>query len=102
MDSITTAIVAAVTAGVINGLPETNKTAITDAYGKLKALLIKKFGEQSDVVHAVNEVEAKPTSAGRQATLQEEIVAIKADQDPEVCQAAQALLHQVYEMIVCH
>ena len=93
MDPITAAIVAAVAAGAIGGLTEASKTAITDAYNKLKALLTKKFGGESDVVHAVNAVEAKPDSAGRKATLQEEVAAAKADQDQEVLQAAQALLH---------
>ncbi len=92
MDPITTAIVAALSAGAISGLTETSKTAITDAYARLKTLLTKKFGGESDVVHAVNEVEAKPDSAGRKATLQEEIAAVKADQDQEVLHAAQALL----------
>ena len=92
MDPITTAIVAALSAGVISGLTETSKTAITDAYARLKTLLTKKFGGESEVVHAVNGVEAKPDSAGRQATLQEEVAAVKADQDQEVLHAAQVLL----------
>ncbi len=92
MDPITAAIVAAVSAGAISGLTEASKTAIADAYNKLKALLTKKFGGESDVVHAVNEVEAKPDSAGRKATLQEEVTTAKADQDQEVLQVAQALL----------
>lgn len=93
MDPITAAIVAAVSAGAISGLTEASKTAITDAYNKLKTLLSKKFGSESDVLHAVNEVEAKPASAGRKATLQEEVAAAKADQDQEVLQTAQMLLH---------
>ncbi len=94
MDPITLAIVTAVSTGVAKELTEgAIKPAIADAYHKLKALLSKKFGGESDVVHAVNEVEAKPDSAGRKATLQEEVVTAKADQDQEVLQAAQALLH---------
>ncbi len=93
MDPITAAIVAAVSAGAIGGLTEASKAAIAYAYNKLKTLLSKKFGGESDVVHAVNEVEAKPDSAGRKTTLQEEVAAAKADQDQEVLQAAQALLH---------
>jgi hypothetical protein len=92
MDPITAAIVGAVAAGALSGLTEASKTAIADAYHQLKALLTKKFGGESDVVHAVNEVEAKPDSAGRKATLQEEITTAKADQDQEVLHAAQALL----------
>jgi hypothetical protein len=92
MDPITTAIVAALSAGAMSGLTEISKTAITDAYARLKTLLTKKFGGESEVVHAVNEVEAKPDSAGRKATLQEEVATAKADQDQEVLHAAQALL----------
>ncbi len=92
MDPITAALVAAVSAGAVSGLTEASKTVITDAYSKLKALLARKFGGKSDLVHAVEQVEAKPDSAGRQATLQEEVAAVKAEHDPEVLQAAQALL----------
>src|SRR5690242_15806525 len=92
MDPITTAIIAALSAGAISGLTEASKTAITDAYSRLKALLSKKFGGDSDVLHAVEQVETKPDSAGRKATLQEEVVAVKADQDQDLLQAAQALL----------
>jgi hypothetical protein len=95
MDPITTAIVAALSSGVLGGLTEASKTAITDAYGKLKMLLTKKFGGESEVIHAVNEVEAKPNSAGRKAMLQEEIAAVKADQDQEILLLAQTLLAQV-------
>ncbi len=93
MDPISTAILAALSAGAISGLTEASKTAITEAYSTLKALLIKKFGGESDVLHAVEQVEAKPDSAGRTATLQEEIAAAKADQDSDVLHAAQTLLH---------
>src|SRR5215472_1294897 len=92
MDPITTAIIAALSAGAISGLTETSKTAIADAYARLKTLLSKKFGGESEVVHAVDAVEAKPESAGRKATLQEEVAAAKVDQDQEVLHAAQTLL----------
>ena len=91
MDLITTAIVAALSAGVLGGLTEASKTAITDAYNKLKMLLTNKFGGESEVIHAVNEVEAKPNAAGRQAMLQAEIANAKADQDQDLLHAAQAL-----------
>lgn len=92
MDPITAAIVAAVSAGAIGGLTEASKTALTDAYGKLKALLVEKFGQESDVVQAMKQVEAKPTSEARKATLVEEVTAVKADQDSELLQIAQTLL----------
>jgi hypothetical protein len=92
MDPITTAILAAVSAGAIGGLTEVSKTAIADTYRKLKALLTKKFGEKSEVVQAVSGVETKPDSPGRKTTLQEELAAVKADQDPDLLYTAQALL----------
>ena len=94
MDPITTAIVAALAAGAAGGLTETSKTAITDAYHQLKELLSKKFGAKSEVVQAIDQLEAKPESAGRKETLQEEIIAVKAERDHEVLTAAQhVLLH---------
>jgi hypothetical protein len=91
MDPITAAIVAAVSAGAIGGLTEASKTALTDAYGKLKALLIKKFGHESQVVQAVEQVEAKPTSDARKALLAEEVAAAKADQESDLLALAQAV-----------
>ncbi len=92
MDPITAALIAAISAGVMSGLTETSKIAMRDAYLRLKGLLAKKFGNTSDIIHAVEQVESKPDSAGRKATLEEELVAVKAEQDPEILHAAQILL----------
>ena len=89
MDPITTAILAAVAA--------VSSNAIKDSYSVLKALLKKKFGEESDLVEAVNKLEAKPQSKGRQATVQEEIEAVKANDDLEIVQLAQSLLEKLQE-----
>jgi hypothetical protein len=67
----------------------------TDAYEKLKATLRRRFGDDSDLVEAVDKLEQKPDSQGRKQTLQEEVEASGVDQDPEVRQAAQELLDQV-------
>jgi hypothetical protein len=96
MDPITTAIVAALSAGAIGGLTETSKTAIVDAYNAFKAILIKKFGAKSDVVQAIDRLEAKPESVGRQETLQEELVTVNAEQDQEVLAAAKQVLALVH------
>lgn len=97
MDPITAAIVAAISAGAMGGLTEVSKTALTDAYGKLKALLVKKFGKESEVVQAVEQVEAKPASDARKALLTEEVATVKADQDSELLALAQAV-QQVLEL----
>jgi hypothetical protein len=95
MDPVTTAILAALSAGAIGGVTEMSKTAITDTYQKLKGLLVNKFGAKSKVVTAVDDLEEEHDSKGRQLTLQEQIAKVKADQDQELVQAAQRLLREV-------
>jgi len=92
MDPITTAIIAALSAGAASGLTETSKTAITDAYSQLKDLLAKKFGAKSEVVQAMSHLETKPESSERKETLQEEIAAVQAEQDEELLTAVKYVL----------
>ena len=89
MDPITTAIIAALSAGALSGLTDTAKAAITDGYNKLKAVIQKRFGQEHAIVKAVEAVEAKPASAGRQGTLVEEITEAGADQDAELLSLAE-------------
>ena len=91
MDPITAAIIAALAAG----LTEVGKNTIVDAYTGLKSLLKKKFGDNSKVVKAVDNLEEEKDSKGYQITLQEQIAKAKADQDQELVQAAQALLREI-------
>ena len=95
MDPVTTitdAIVTALSAGAVAGLTDTAKAAVNDVYNKLKGLLTKKHGEGSEVVQAIAQLEAKPESQGRKEMLQEEIVAVKAEQDEEIVAAAKQVL----------
>jgi hypothetical protein len=92
MDPITVAIVGAIGAGAMSGLTETSKTAITDAYTKLKDLLARKFGARSQVMQAVDQLEAKPDSTSGKEALQEEVIAVNAGQDTDVLTAANYLL----------
>jgi uncharacterized protein (DUF1501 family) len=91
MEPITTALVAAAVAGVT----KVGEKAIVEAYTGLKDLLRGKFGAQSEVAKAVEAVEAKPDSAGRKATLAEELAAAKAEQDHELVEAARELLERL-------
>lgn len=59
MGPITTAIVATLSAGAVNGITDTAKTAMTDGYNKLKTLVTKKCGAKSDIVQAIAQLEAK-------------------------------------------
>ncbi len=90
MDPITTAFVTAL------AIPMA-KDVIKDGYDALKAALKKKFGDQSDVVNAVKQLEKKPDSEGRKATLQEEVENAKVNDDPEIVKLAQNFLNQLKE-----
>lgn len=92
MDPITTAIVAAITAGAVSGLSKASEQIIVDAYGKLKEMLGKKFGAQSKVVKAVKELEANPKSTARKEVLKEEVAIARADQDAALLKIAHELL----------
>ena len=92
MDLITSAIVAALSAGAVSGLTDASKMTVTDAYQTLKSLLTRKFGASSKVVQALDHLEAKPESAGRQEMLGEEIIAVNAEQDHEVLAVARQVL----------
>ena len=87
MEPITTAIIAA--------LAKLAEPAVKDAYDGLKTLLINKFGKNSELVEAVEKVEAKPDSLGRQTMLQEEVLVAKVEQDPEILKAAEVLIEQI-------
>jgi hypothetical protein len=86
MDPITTAVMAA--------LGQLAEPAVKDAYEGLKSLLVRKFGKPSEVVKAVETLEAKPDSAGRRETLTEEIASSGAGRDTELLKLAQALLEK--------
>jgi len=93
MEPITvTAIVAALSAGVAMGAGKVVENALVDAYQGLKAALKRKFGDDSEVVKAVDQLEQQPDSEGRKGMLQEEVEAVGADEDPDIRQAAQQLL----------
>ncbi|MBV9705893.1 MAG: toll/interleukin-1 receptor domain-containing protein [Chloroflexi bacterium] len=91
MDSITATIVAVLVAGAISEAAEMRKTTIIGAYHTLKNLLAKKFGAKSKVIQAIDHLEAKPDSADRQETLQEEIALVSAQEDAEVLAVADHL-----------
>jgi hypothetical protein len=95
MDPITTAILAALSAGVAQSAGKTGEHLIVDAYQALKTAIKGKLGVDSEVTRAVDALERKPTSQGRQATLAEEVAIVKANEDPELLGAAQAILDHV-------
>ncbi len=91
---ITAAIIVALSAGTgaVDDLTEASKTAITDAYSRLKNLLTKKFGDKSDVAQAVSLLERRPESFVRKEVLAEEMAAVQMEQDEEMLAAARQVL----------
>jgi Het-E N-terminal domain len=87
MDPITTAIVAAL-AGLSN-------TVVKDAYEGLKAMIVRKFGNESDLAKAVEHLEKKPDSPGRAQMVTEEMAAAKGEGDGELLAAARLLLEKI-------
>ena len=92
IDVIVNAIAAALSTGAAAAATDVGKKAVADAYDGLKSLIHKRFGSDSDAADAIEKLEARPDSAGRKQTLTEELEAAKADSDPELVSAAQALL----------
>jgi hypothetical protein len=88
MDPITTAIVAALSAGATSGITATSQTAIADAYRALRNLFADKFGARSKVVQAIDDLKTHPASDGRKMIVQEEISALNATQYGDLLAAA--------------
>jgi hypothetical protein len=84
-------------AAIVTGIANLSKDAIKDSYNAFKNYMKDKFGEESEVVKAVNEVERKPDSEGRKAILREEMKAAQADEDNDLLKLAQDLITQIKE-----
>jgi hypothetical protein len=89
---VTSAIIAAISAGAVAGVADTAKSAIADAYQGLKSLIKTKFGHDSEAAEAIDKLEAKPDSGARKEVLAEELKAVNSANDHELVSAAQALL----------
>ena len=88
MEPITTAIVAAVGAG----LAKVAETAILDAYNGVKSAIVKRFGADSKLEKAVKNVEDDPESAGYKMNLDEQLAKTGANKDPDILKAVKQLL----------
>ena len=97
IDPVSAALIAAAIAGATSGLTDASKTAVMDTYYALTAAIRKRFGQEHAVVKAVEAIESKPTSAGRQSTLVEEVTEAGADRDAELLALAEQLRHLLVE-----
>ncbi|MGB0385582.1 MAG: hypothetical protein ACPGWR_12230 [Ardenticatenaceae bacterium] len=95
MDPVTTAIVTAIVAGAAGGMAE---VSLVEGYTALKSMFARRFGDQSEIVRAVESVEMRPSSTNRQGILAEEVQAAGADKDVEVLQVVTRLLEAIQNM----
>ena len=96
MDPVSTAIITGAATGLAGSVTElVGKQALVDAYEGLKSLLKQKLGADSDVIVAVERLEKNPEATSRKAGVEEDVKAAKADEDPEILAAAEALLEKL-------
>jgi hypothetical protein len=95
MDLITTAIITALDHNVAGQMTGEKTKPAAEAYQALKAALRLKFGAESELIVAVENLEARPDSFGRQEVLKEEMSITQANQDLELQAAAQTLLDRL-------
>jgi hypothetical protein len=91
MDPVTL-IVAALAAGAAAGLKDTAASAIKDAYGALKGLLSHRYGKVN-----VDDLERKPESAAKRASLAEDLADAGAGDDEALLELARQLVAAVRE-----
>jgi hypothetical protein len=98
MDPVSAAIIAALVAGAASGATDVAKSALVDGYNGLKNLIKKKWGGDSEVSRAIEQLQVKPDSDARKGVLAEEVKAAKVAEDPELTQMAQSLLSLIKSM----
>jgi hypothetical protein len=84
-------IVAAVLGGVAASAGKVASKAVEDAYGALKALLVRKLGDNADAVEALAKLEARPEREDRKATVAAELTEANVADDPDLLDAARRL-----------
>ncbi|MEV0773799.1 hypothetical protein [Nocardia salmonicida] len=92
MDPVTAVVVSAIAAGALSGVGDTAAQAVKDAYTGLKGLLSRKYGDVD-----TSAVEKKPDSQPKKDSLAEDLEEAGAARDPELGQAAAAVLQAVRE-----
>ncbi len=89
MEPITTAIIAAVSAGM-------TQTVVVDSYNKLKNLIKSKFGVTNDLSHAIDKYEVKKSDNWRDE-IDDEVKSLKAQRDDELIKVATEIYEKIQE-----
>lgn len=95
MDLITSAIIAALTAGLATGLTDTTKQIISDLYNSIKQKIKQTYGTDSKVIKAITDLEAEPSFAPYKTGLQQRIIELKIESDSELLSLARELLSAI-------
>jgi len=88
MDPITTAIVAALAAGVTQG-------TVADAYNGVKQLIKTKLKNKNDVIVAIDRLEQKPQSKARQMELQEQVEENQLEKNSDIVELTKKLMDEI-------
>jgi hypothetical protein len=86
MDPITTAIIAALAAGVTQG-------TVVEAYNSVKQLIKKKANQ--DIIEVIDDLEKDPNSNMGKKWLKKEIQKNQLDQDADILEAAKKLMDEM-------
>lgn len=97
MDPITSAIIAALAAGVTAGLTDTAKKLVSDLYNSIKEKIQQKHGKDSKAIKAINDLENEPDFTPYQNGLQQRVSELKLDKDPELISLATKLLSEIQQ-----
>jgi hypothetical protein len=97
MDPISLAIIGGLASGAAGASVAPAFKAAASKYRELKSLLVRKAGEDSDVVDAINRSEQRPASEGRQKSVEEEVRIAGLENDAELTAVANELLKALEE-----
>ncbi len=86
-----------ITAAIIAALAKLSEKAVSDGYVALKALLKRKFGEQSDIAVAAEKLEQSPESDAWKAVLEEQAKKPEVSRDEDLRDAVDDLLERLGE-----
>ena len=92
MDPVTTAIVAALAAGLAKGVTKVGESVVADAYNALKNALQRKYGGDKKLAKAIRAVEEKPQSASNLQALEARLARYQVERDAELMRLAERLL----------
>jgi hypothetical protein len=92
VDPVTTAIVAALAAGLAKGVTKVGESVVADAYNALKNALQRKYGGDKKLAKAIRAVEEKPQSASNLQALEARLARYQVERDAELMRLAERLL----------